>query len=111
MLEEVNHADSRYASDLCQGFKVTGEISLGGLGTPVAGGLLRKGKTADGYVPRLHDLHECCRDINVRSIKRAAAARPTCKQDCDLAWQVWTKTVDEMACGRAVAPTAVRDQS
>ena len=104
MLEAIDHCDGAYVADLHRGFNVTGEISLGGLGTSVPGGLLREGKSAAGYVPFLPELHDQCKEINVKTAKRAAAARPTCKQDWELAWQVWRKTTDEIACGRAGPP-------
>ena len=64
MLQACNHSDVNYIQDLVDGFPLTGNISAGGLGRPVEGGLRVHGKPGQGGAEDVSLLQRKCRELN-----------------------------------------------
>ena len=92
LLQAAGHKHDSFLEDLTHGFPVVGEMSAGGIGRAVDGGVKRGGKPAHGLVPCMDEFRGRCRENNLRTIARA-------RVDAHSA-EVCSKTKKEIAKGQ-----------
>ena len=109
MLQACNHSDEQYIQDLVVGFPITGNISAGGLGRPVEGGLSVHGKPGRGGAEDVRLLQRKCRELNESTIAHARARITESTEDMTLARQAWDKLQQDIALGRAGKPQKLEE--
>ena len=109
MLQACHHKDENYIQDLVDGFPLTGNISAGGLGRPVEGGLRVHGKPGQGGAEDVNLLQRKCRELNQSTIAHARARVPTSEEDLTLAHKAWEKLQQDIALGRAGQPQQLEE--
>ena len=73
MLSE-RHQDAAYMADFWQGFSLTEEVSIGGPGTDIPGGMRSRGRPDASLVTPLGDLRAGCLQANNKLIRQARDA-------------------------------------